>query len=72
VGDQIGSHRLEGVGVILLAGHLQQLPGFLESGEQTAHLPDNGVQSGALPVQVLGSFRIIPDIGLLELAGDFL
>jgi hypothetical protein len=29
------------------------------------------VQRGALLVQRLGAFSVVPDVGILELAGDF-
>jgi len=71
VGGEVRRHRLQGVGVILLPGHLEQFARLIQPGQQAPHLTDDRVQRRALAIQVLGALGVIPDIGLLELAGDF-
>lgn len=67
LGDGVG-----GVLVLLGLGQFEQLVGGDQAFGQFADAGDGLVQQRALAAQRLGPFRVVPDVGALELAVDFL
>jgi len=61
-----------GAQVGLLGGDLQQLRGVAKAPAQPIQAGDDLFEFRALPAEVLGAIRIVPDAGLLEFAGYFL
>ena len=61
-------------GVLVLFGldQFQQLPGAGQAFAEFADAGDVAVQRGALAAQGLRTLGVVPDIGILELALDFL
>jgi hypothetical protein len=68
---QVGLDLPDGIGVVLLDRHLQQLLGVLQRTLVAIEVADELGEARALPVQLLGMVGIIPDLRLLELALDF-
>ncbi len=69
--DIVG-YRPGGVLVVLGFGQFEQLPCPGQAFAQFADAIDRLVQQGALAAQRLCAFWIVPDLGIAELALDFL
>jgi len=67
----IGLDDTDGLGVILIAGHLQEIVGLAESVVELDDGIYNALQPGAVLAEALGLLRIIPDFGVLELTLHF-
>lgn len=67
---EIGHDFIDGCGVIFLDRKIQQFAGVSETSTQRVESGDNLFQSCSLLPQRLRPIRIVPDIGLFELALD--
>jgi hypothetical protein len=71
VAIDIGNDRVGGVFVILGFDQLQQLAGSCKAVGERADAVDRLVEQGALAAQRLRPLRIVPDVGVFQLAFYF-
>jgi len=64
-------HCQGGVLVLFALGQRQQFTRLAQAGGDAGNAADGLVQQRALAPQVLGALRIVPDIGVFQLAVDF-
>jgi hypothetical protein len=62
---------LQGVLVLLLGGHGEQFRGIAQTAIHAAQGLHHLFQPGPLAAQFLGTFGIIPDVRVFQLATDF-
>jgi hypothetical protein len=67
-GVQIALDAGDGVGIVLIGRHLEELAGVIEGLLVTVELAAELAQARALLVEPLRMLRVLPDRGLLELA----
>jgi hypothetical protein len=68
----VGDDRVRGALVVLRDRELEQLAGFADAALQRFELVDDLREACALAPEVLRALRVVPDVRVLELAGDFL
>jgi len=69
---EIAGHGRHGLLVVLLARHLEQIPGIAEPGIERLDDLDRVGERGALLTELLCPLRLAPDGGVLELPQDLL
>jgi len=71
-GGGIGIHPSNGGFVAFGFAEVEQFTGVVEAPAQAADAIDHALKLGTFLAQLLGTRRIIPDIGVFQLAADFL
>jgi uncharacterized membrane protein len=67
---RIGFHGDQSVIVVFFAGHVQQVAGITQSGTNRCERIDNVFKGFFFFAQILGTLRIVPDLGIFELCVD--
>ena len=69
---RIGFDLAGGLEIALFRGHLQELARVAQAARQLIETVDDLFELGAFLAELLRPIRVVPDAGLLELAGYFL
>jgi hypothetical protein len=67
---QVGGHGIQGVGIALLGGHLQQIGSVAQPGVQLLDGDHDLLQRHALATERLGTLGVGPDVRVFELPQD--
>jgi uncharacterized membrane protein len=67
---QVGDDLVDGLGIVFVGGHLQQIEGIVQTIAEGAQGMDDGFQLGTLFAQRLRAFGVVPDLGVFEFTLD--